>query len=198
MARSAPPADICIVLEGTYPYVSGGVSTWVHQILEMFPEWKFSLFFLGAQHDPAAKYKFTLPSNVVAVEEAYLFETKPESVLLPGGVGKWNRFYETIRRMGLRNATKDSHDFTLLCELMQHIEQHPRVTFETFWKAPETWSVVRELYDRNASEESYLDFFWALRFLIQPMWQLARSLTRLPEARLYHTACTGYAAWLLH
>ena len=25
-------ADVCLVLEGTYPYVSGGVSAWVHDL----------------------------------------------------------------------------------------------------------------------------------------------------------------------
>ena len=28
---------VCLLLEGTYPYVSGGVSTWVHQIIEAMP-----------------------------------------------------------------------------------------------------------------------------------------------------------------
>ena len=27
----ASAADVCLVLEGTYPYVSGGVSSWVHE-----------------------------------------------------------------------------------------------------------------------------------------------------------------------
>jgi polysaccharide biosynthesis protein PelF len=188
-----PTTDICLILEGTYPYVSGGVSTWVHQILEMFPEWTFSLYFLGAQHDPKAKYKYALPKNVVCVEEVYLFDLSPEAATLPTGVKNWQPFYEAVRRLGLRNATAGDHDFELLSSLMAHIEQNPRTTFDTFWQSRETWTVVRELYDRNASDESFLDFFWALRFLVQPMWKLARGLNRLPPARLYHTACTGYA-----
>ena len=31
-------ADVGLLLEGTYPYVSGGVSTWVHEIISGFPE----------------------------------------------------------------------------------------------------------------------------------------------------------------
>ena len=31
------PADVTLILEGTYPYVAGGVSTWVHQILGAYP-----------------------------------------------------------------------------------------------------------------------------------------------------------------
>ena len=39
---SASPADVCLVLEGTYPYVSGGVSTWVHQIVTALSDVTFS------------------------------------------------------------------------------------------------------------------------------------------------------------
>jgi polysaccharide biosynthesis protein PelF len=194
MARHAEPlADICLVLEGTYPYVSGGVSTWVHQVISMFPEWKFALFFLGAQKDPKAKPKYHIPPNVVALEEVYLFDGKDEGSLIPGGVSRWQSFFETARKLGLQNAASEDHDFELVSSLMKHIEDHPRVSFESFWTSRECWAVVRELYERNAADESFLDFFWALRYLIQPMWKLARSMNRLPAAKLYHTACTGYA-----
>ena len=28
--EAAPTADICLLLEGTWPYVRGGVSRWIH------------------------------------------------------------------------------------------------------------------------------------------------------------------------
>ena len=31
--NGSEPADVCLVLEGTYPYVKGGVSTWVHDLI---------------------------------------------------------------------------------------------------------------------------------------------------------------------
>ena len=42
-------ADITLLLEGTYPFVRGGVSGWVHQIIEGLPQFKFSLIFLGSK-----------------------------------------------------------------------------------------------------------------------------------------------------
>lgn len=41
----APIADVGLLLEGTYPYVSGGVSSWVHQIINGFPDLTFALLF---------------------------------------------------------------------------------------------------------------------------------------------------------
>ena len=51
--RHAPEAqaDVCLLLEGTFPYVRGGVSTWVRQIIEGHPELTFSIVFLGATRD---------------------------------------------------------------------------------------------------------------------------------------------------
>ena len=37
------PADVCLLLEGTYPYVSGGVSSWVHDIIGGLPEVSFHI-----------------------------------------------------------------------------------------------------------------------------------------------------------
>ncbi|MBL9145186.1 MAG: GT4 family glycosyltransferase PelF [Verrucomicrobiaceae bacterium] len=191
----AKPAttDICLVLEGTYPYVAGGVSTWVHQIINMFPDWTFSLFYLGAQKDPKAKYKYQLPPNVKAVEEVYLFDQCVDGGLLGGVGGKWKPFYENVRKLGVRLPVGDRHDLDLVRGLLKHVGDHSRVGFESFWKHPETWNVAIELYDRYAPDESFLDFYWTLRFLIQPVWKLARAMNRLPQAKVYHTACTGYA-----
>ncbi|MFN3430865.1 MAG: DUF3492 domain-containing protein, partial [Candidatus Sericytochromatia bacterium] len=39
-------ADVCLVLEGSYPYVTGGVSSWVHQLIAGLPEVRFALLTL--------------------------------------------------------------------------------------------------------------------------------------------------------
>ena len=67
VAKHTTLADVCLVLEGTYPYVSGGVSTWVHQIMGMFPDLNFAIFYLGAQKDPNCQMKYELPPNLVAM-----------------------------------------------------------------------------------------------------------------------------------
>lgn len=187
-------ADICLVLEGTYPYVYGGVSTWVHQLLNMFPEWKFALFFLGAQRNPADKYKYTIPPNVVAIEEVYLFDHSEERSWFPAaGQGRWKPFYEAARKLGVHPPTGDRQDLELIGQLCGHVMSHQHLDFDTFWNSRETWEVLQELYARYASDEGFLNFFWTTRFLVQPLWKLARAMDRMPAAKVYHTACTGYA-----
>ena len=40
---------ICLVLEGSYPYVHGGVSTWMHSYIQAMPEHEFVLWVIGAK-----------------------------------------------------------------------------------------------------------------------------------------------------
>ena len=60
-------ADVALILEGTYPYVAGGVSTWVHQILGAYPERKFALIHIGAHPGSYGKPVYTVPDNVTPV-----------------------------------------------------------------------------------------------------------------------------------
>ena len=34
---------ICVIAEGCYPYVVGGVSGWIHSMIQSFPEHEFIL-----------------------------------------------------------------------------------------------------------------------------------------------------------
>ena len=72
--RKAENADIALVLEGTFPYVSGGVSSWVNQIIRAYPEYRFAIVFLGSRRRTTSEFKYQLPDNVVHFEEHYLYD----------------------------------------------------------------------------------------------------------------------------
>lgn len=56
--------DVCLILEGTYPYIVGGVSTWVHALIGGLPQFDFSLVHLAARAERERVPKFTLPPNL--------------------------------------------------------------------------------------------------------------------------------------
>ena len=51
---------ICVILEGCYPYVTGGVSTWMHQYIKAMPEHEFVLWTIGASSRDRGKFKYEL------------------------------------------------------------------------------------------------------------------------------------------
>ena len=58
------PADVTLILEGTYPYVAGGVSSWVHLMLNSYPNRRFALMHIGPYPGAYTKKAFELPANV--------------------------------------------------------------------------------------------------------------------------------------
>ena len=69
---------ICLILEGSYPYVHGGVSTWMHQYITEMKEHEFVLWVVGATHEQKGKFVYELPENVVEVHEVFLDYVVPD------------------------------------------------------------------------------------------------------------------------
>ena len=63
---------ICIVAEGCYPYVVGGVSSWIHSMIKSFPDKDFIILTIITDRSLSGKFVYELPDNVSAVYEAYL------------------------------------------------------------------------------------------------------------------------------
>jgi len=66
--------DILLVAEGTYPYVRGGVSSWIHQLIVGLKEYSFAILFLGSKKEDYSEKKYELPDNVLFFEEYFLFD----------------------------------------------------------------------------------------------------------------------------
>lgn len=80
--------DVCLILEGTYPYVVGGVSKWVHELIKNLNHLKFSILHLYA--DERKEIKFEIPGNVDSIVEidvrnglGFKFDFKDEIDLVP-------------------------------------------------------------------------------------------------------------------
>ncbi len=70
------PIDVLFIAEGTYPYIRGGVATWIHQLITGIPELNFGVLFLGSRKEDYKGIQYKLPKNLVYLETAYLFEKK--------------------------------------------------------------------------------------------------------------------------
>ena len=63
---------ICLILEGSYPYTFGGVSSWTHNYIKAMPRHEFILWVIGAKASDKGKFKYELPENVKEVHEVFL------------------------------------------------------------------------------------------------------------------------------
>ena len=72
---------VCIIVEGCYPYIMGGVSSWVHVLTSKMPDTEFYIQALIVNREQSGKFLYDLPDNVIEVREVYLqdFDWKGKS-----------------------------------------------------------------------------------------------------------------------
>src|SRR6266436_2219033 len=192
--RSVAPApeksavDVCIIVEGAYPYVSGGVSAWVHGLIRRQPELRFCVVAILPE-PPAPVAKYDVLPNLDTLHHLYLsesygsggwrrprafnqaeFDQAADVFLSAGGLAELERIIALLAPLVKARRTADLLDSTL------------------------AWNLVCDLYDREMPHESFLHFFWAWRALFGGL--VATLSFPLPSARVYHTVSTGYAGLL--
>lgn len=180
-------ADVCLILEGTYPYVSGGVSGWAHELIKAHSNLTFSLVCI-LPPDDKLKMRFELPPNIVGVQNIFLQK-------LPSNNRQLNKrqrehFFEEIEVPILNLQHKASLKglnkiITLLNEKKEYLGN------EFLLNSVEAWRMIQRMYLSTMGDSSFLNYFWSWRCLLGSFFSTL--LAPLPSANIYHTLCTGYA-----
>lgn len=181
----ASAADVCLILEGSYPYVSGGVSGWMHGLIRAQPHLTFHLFVISALPEPRS-LKYELPSNVVGMTEIFVQR-------LPDGrrrVRRQQRLFAAIAP-ALGNLA-ESGDLNAFAEVVRHLAPlRHRLGRKVMMNSEEAFNLVVGMYRRSLPNTSFLNYFWSWRSLIGGMF--ACLIAPLPQAKVFHAISTGYA-----
>ena len=201
LLRRAADADVCLLLEGTFPYVRGGVSSWVNDMIRSYPELRFSIVFVGSREEDYKGAAYALPDNVVHFETHYLYEAafadKDASREIPGDAQAFARsaaLHDAWRNRGSSNAASDPG--ALMADMVQLIGDNGPLNEEQFLSSRAAWDFIVDQYNRYCTDPSFTDYFWTVRIMHKPLWHLARVAEQLPPAKVYHTVSTGYAGFL--
>jgi glycosyltransferase involved in cell wall biosynthesis len=186
---TAKIADVTLILEGTYPYIAGGVSTWVHQILGAYPNRRFALQHIGPHPDAYEKPIYDVPANVIELQNVYcrghehLGKRSSPRIEAPPPRKTPSRVLDAIRRLHLSDHVDDQ----LLADLSSG-----DLSISEFLHGEATFEMLRrELYERVSPEAPFMDFFWHFRAMHIPLLRLMAA--PCPPARVYHAVSTGYA-----
>ena len=179
------PADVCLVLEGTYPYVTGGVSNWAHDLILGRPELTFHLLAL-VPPGPAGTLRFTLPSNVVGLTRVELQTLPPGPPTAPGLDSMMRRLEEPLVRLTTNGQLDD------LREVVRLLDSAPvPLGREALLNSKAAWNLMLRMYERQCPHVSLLEYFWTWRTLLQVIYSVLEA--PIVAARVYHPLCTGYA-----
>jgi glycosyltransferase involved in cell wall biosynthesis len=194
---TAQEADIALLLEGTFPYVSGGVSSWVNQIIRAYPEYRFALIFLGSQRADYSSFKYELPSNVVHFEEHFLYDDlpahdKPRS--RPGDQKAFEAASCLHEKFSLGGSPAEA--MVAFKEVAHAMMPGGKLTLDDFLYSERSWEIICDRYRNFCADPSFVDFFWSVRIMHTPLWKLAKIADGLLKVKVTHAISTGYAGFL--
>jgi glycosyltransferase involved in cell wall biosynthesis len=198
LLRRAADADVCLLLEGTFPYVRGGVSSWVNEMVRAYPSTRFSIVFIGSREQDYPGAAYALPENVVHFETHYLYEHGAADERQPHAMdGDAAAFAQSAQlHAALRDPRGEQDAGVLMASMIPMLGESGALSEAQFLTSRRAWQNIVDQYEQYCTDPSFTDYFWTVRIMHKPLWQLARVAEQLPPARVYHTVSTGYAGFL--
>lgn len=188
-------ADICLILEGSFPFVKGGVSHWASELIRVFPQYRFAVIFLGTREEDYEELQYPLTQNLVHLEVRFIFEHNKE----PGKHSNKDidpKTREQIKVMHDHFKTILSDKSQSTCEYYDLMFESEKLNESLFLRSKSAWNMITETYLKRYPEQSFFDYFWSVRNIHRPFWALANIVKDIPRVKVLHSATTGYAGFL--
>lgn len=176
---------VCMIAEGCYPYVVGGVSSWIHSIIKLFPNIEFNLITIVADRSVRGKFAYSLPDNLTEVHEVYLQDVD--------WVGK---FRTEKKRVHLKKKEVEALRSLIIgqdvdWQAVFRIFSRKNVSINNILMSPEFLEITKDYYSLRYYDITFSDFLWTMRSIYLPLFFALKCIP--PEADIYHCVSTGYA-----
>ena len=176
-------ADICLIVEGGYPYTLGGVASWMDAQMRASPDLRFHVIAIGISSQPRIA-KYQIADNLAGITDVILDQC-------PRGRPPSRRdvadIHRGVRLMSEALSETPGESFVALIDLVRRTGLGQDALLDS--KA--AWAATEEVYRETLPDGSFIDFFWSWRFLARSL--LAVVNTPLPRVRVFHAVATGFA-----
>ncbi len=175
---------VCIIVEGCYPYVVGGVSSWVHSLIRQFPNIEFIIQTIVADRSMRGKFVYELPENVSEVREIYVQDTD------------WVGTKKHRKKFRLQKKDFDALQSLILNKDINwdgvfRFFSNKSFSINDLLMGKDFFLMAKALYEERYDNITFSDFVWSLRSMYLPLFLCMKS--PLPKADLYHCVATGYS-----
>jgi len=176
---------ICIIAEGSYPYITGGVSSWIHSLITEMPEHEFIVYAIGAETKQKGKFRYKLPRNLIEVTEVFLDE-----YLVQQGVWGQRFNLSQVQQQAIQSLVsgEGSLDWGSLFDLLRSKKIK---NVADFLSSKDYFDMIVRLGKDTYSAVPFTELFWTVNSMILPLFLTIRH--HIPAADVYHSVSTGYA-----
>lgn len=171
-----------IIVEGTYPYVTGGVSNWLQVLMENLPDIEFKVIHLSAKNEDK-KFVYEIPRNVSEILDQPLFSEYSEKMKK----GDPGIFVRRIRDLIDINWSNRVEETIWILKSSMGYDFYEVLHSEVFWKA------IVDVYKRYFPNEGFTRYFWTIKGIFSPIIN-SFLFAVPPKCDIYHSITTGYAA----
>ncbi len=187
-------ADVCLIVEGAYPYVTGGVASWCHRLITWFEkEYSFHLVALTADTKTDKDMKYPLPSNVFSFisynicDYSIFKQTKPQKKI----------DIEDLKLLQKLMIKGFYHKFTEKeINLFRKILNTGEKFFKSILVSEKGFEFLSQIYAKKRPMAGFTKYFYNWRNIHLLMWKVFLLLRDIPPARVYHAPSTGFAGFL--
>lgn len=191
--------DVAIVMESTYPYLKGGVSAVVHDIVTHNPDLSYGIIHITWDSNSPLTDLYGMPSNVRWVRTVFLSMEEHRQDFLAAtvkdlGMTAAQRTQLSNRLFNALYALSDRGDVDGLWELIdeglnERTRQYP------LWALLGSREFMHALQERMPQLNlSLANSFWTLRNFFSLAFAVVGQT--MPRASVYHAHTTGYASLL--
>ena len=179
---------ICIISEGSYPIVRGGVSEWTQQLINELPSLDFDIFCLAPTGQETWISEYEKPPNVKGVTIHGVTQVSPfkQTSSLPKPISQ-----EMCSCVG---GILDGR--IIDCERLARLMKGTHPITKAWLGSREYWDYLVQYYEGNYPESEFSEFFWASNGIFSSLLDSMALVKQLPQADVYHPLTTGLAGFL--
>lgn len=173
---------IAIIAEGCYPYVTGGVSSWVHNLMKEMPQHRFDVIAITADETPRKGRYAALPNLNRIITYPLTAGSKQRTAV---------RLSEADRKLladWLKMDQVVPGGLALLADEARLGDADSFLASDTFYQ------LIAEQYAKAEETCAFLAYYWSWRNMLTPLLRLLQQ--PVDDYDLLQVTATGYAGAL--
>jgi glycosyltransferase involved in cell wall biosynthesis len=169
---------VCIISEGSYPTVRGGVSEWCHSLISGMRDVEFSILNLAAE----TGFKYILPANV----REYISHSATPRFKREASK---NQFYREL----IRELVPAVHGEALDCQTIVDLLSKNKIDADEMLTSEANWDAALEHYNETLPNMPFVPFFQSWNSLFYLLYVSISVVEKMLNADIYHALNSGFA-----